>query len=136
MLAIEGLVDGIEGLAVQVKHFLLVLLEGSHASQNRFDAADEDVHREGLGLIVVAAQLKRPHLIFAFAARGEDDQRNLRQTMPDILEQFIAVHPQALQLHQDEVPRILRQTLQACAPGMHHVRFVPATNQIVAQHGR
>ena len=70
MRAVEGLMERIEGMSVEVENLLFLLLESPYAAQDSLDAADEYIHRERLDLVVVCAELKRPHLVFAVAACG------------------------------------------------------------------
>ena len=86
MGTVEGLMCGVEYMTVQVKHFLLVLLHGAYTSEYSLDAAYEYVHGERLGLIVVTAQLERPHLVFSVAACGKHDEWYRRHSMAYVLD--------------------------------------------------
>ena len=73
VLPVEGLMNSIERMSVEVEDTLFALFVTSHAPHDSFDAAYEYIHREGLGLVVVAAELESTHLVFAVGACGEDD---------------------------------------------------------------
>lgn len=73
VLTVEGLMNSIERMSIEVEDTLFALFVTSYAPHDSFDAADEDIHREGLGLVVVAAELEGPHLVFAVGTCGEDD---------------------------------------------------------------
>ena len=135
MLAVKRLMQRIEAVSVQVKYLLLILLKSAYATQDSLHAADENIHRERLDLIVVCTQLERPHLIFAVAARREHDKRQLRQPMTDVLQQLVAVHTDALQLHQYQIIMFCSQAVQTGTTRIRHLGFIPAARQIVTQHG-
>ena len=136
MLTVERLMQRVEDETVEAEHLLLALLEGSDSPEDSLDAADEYIHREWFGLIVVAAELERTHLILAVTARREHDERDGRKTMTDILEQFVAVHPDALQFHQHYIPVTGCQYIQSGFGISCCLRFVSTTGQIVTQNGR
>ena len=135
MLSVEGLMSSVKHMSVEVKYPLFAFLIFPHSSQDSFNPADKNIHREGLGLIIVTAQLESSYLVFTVAACGKDDKRYLRQPVPDVFDQLIAVQSDALQLHEHSIPMSGRQYIQTCLAVTDTLRFVAAAVEIVAQHG-
>jgi hypothetical protein len=93
-------------------------------STDRLHAAAELPHREGLGDVVVRAQLEPEHLVELLGLGREHDDRDraLRAQLPAHVE---AVHLREHHVEHDEVELTLLEALQRLPPGGRGNHFVP-----------
>ena len=71
VLTVEGLVHRVEHTPVDVEYRLGFGLAGVVAAKDSANTKDENIHRERLGDIIIAAQLKGTNHLIAPGTRGE-----------------------------------------------------------------
>ncbi len=91
---------------------------GLIAAQHCADAGEELARAEGLGDVVVGAELESHHPVGFVLLAGDDDDRG-RALLPELARQLHAVLSRKTQVEHDQVDGVLGQRLRHLRPGRH-----------------
>ena len=130
---VKGLMHGVKGMAVEDKSLLLIGFIMAHASKDGFNTADEYIHGEGFGLIVIASELESTHLIFSVVAAGEDYDRQPGVPMAYLAQQLVAVQAERLKLHEDDIVMGVGEHVKGLASFGDVGGLIAAGAEVVAQ---
>lgn len=133
VLPVKSLMHGVKGMAVEDKSLLLIGFIMAHASKDGFNTADEYIHGEGFGLIVIASELESTHLIFSVVAAGEDYDRQPGVPMAYLAQQLVAVQAERLELHEDDIVMGVGEHVKGLASFGDVGGLIAAGTEIVAQ---
>src|SRR6267378_4307960 len=92
------------------------LARGLMAAQHCADAGEELARAEGLGDVVVGAELESHHPVGFVLLAGDDDDRG-RALLPELARKLHAVLSRKAQVEHDQVDGVLGQRLRHLRPG-------------------
>ena len=96
----------------------------AHPPDGRADAGNQLARTEGLGHVIVRAQLQRLHLVFLLVANGEDQHRQPGREGADAAQRLDAPDSRHIHIQQHRVEDAAAQRLQRllAARGLHHLK--------------
>ena len=122
--------------AAEAQHFVRQRL-GRRAAQQRLDARQQLARLEGLGQVVVGAQLEADDAVDGLAARGEHQQRQAARAGvgAQLAREVEAVAVGQHEVEHQRVVRLLAQPVAAGGDRAGGVDRIAGTAQVLAHHG-
>ena len=105
-------------------------------TQHRVDARHQLAHGEGLGDVVIGAQLQSPHAVGLLRACGEHDHGNVDATAAQLMAHVPAAHTGHHDVEQDQIRRLAARQVQArlCIGGGKGLEALEAKIVLDASH--